>query len=76
MTISYEETQEIIEKQSGHGIIKVHKDGSPMNMEMITCDRIVGKYFSRGEWHYTNKAIIHYGSEGSHLVPHKGSNYD
>ena len=76
LTISYDEAQEIIVKQSGHGIIKVRKDGTPMNMEMITCDRIVGKYFSRGEWYYTNKAIIHYGSDGSHLVPHKGSNYD
>lgn len=76
LTISKEEAQEIINKQSGTGIIRVNRDGTPRNIEDITCDRIVGKYYPHGIFHETNKAAIHHGSQGSHLIPQSGGNYD
>lgn len=76
LTISKEEAQEIINKQSGTGIIRVNRDGTPRNIEDVTCDRIVGKYYSHGMFHETNKAAIHHGSQGSHLIPQSGGNYD
>ena len=66
----------IIEKYSGHGIIKVRKDGTPMDIEQITCDAIIGEYMQKGEWIKTTKAAIHYGKKGAHLVPIKGNHYD
>lgn len=76
LTISKEEAQDIINRKSGTGIIKTRKDGSPMNIEEITCDRIIGAYWSHGEYQETNKAAIHHGSKGSHLVPQYGGHYD
>ena len=76
LTISKEEAQRIINEQSGTGIIKVRNDGSPTNIEMITCDKEIGRYYSHGEWHKTNKATIHHGSGGSHLVPDGGKTHD
>ncbi|MST52561.1 hypothetical protein FYJ64_09635 [Clostridiales Family XIII bacterium WCA-MUC-591-APC-3H] len=76
LLINKEESQEIIVKQSGTGIIKIRKDGSPTNIEQITCDRVIGEYYQKGKWVSTNKAAIHHGRRESHLVPIKGSNYD
>lgn len=76
LSISQEETQKIIEKMSGTGIIKTRKDGSPMNIEWINVGKIVGEYCHKGKWYPTTKAAIHHGSHGSHLVPIKGNNYD
>lgn len=76
LTITKEKAQQIIDKKSGTGIIKTRRDGTPMDQEMISCDEIIGKYYSHGEWHDTSKAIIHHGRKGSHIVPHRGSNYD
>lgn len=76
LTITQAEAQQIINDKSGTGIIKTRKDGSPMNIEEITCDKVIGKYWWRGEYHETNKAAIHHGSKGSHLVPQYGGHYD
>ena len=76
LLISADEAQIIIEKYSGHGIIKVRKDGTPMDIEQITCDAIIGEYMQKGEWIKTTKAAIHYGKKGAHLVPIKGNHYD
>lgn len=76
LTISREETQAIIREKTGTGIIKTTKDGEPLHIEKITCDRVVGKYFQKGKWYDTNKAEIRYGKDGSHLVPIKGLSYD
>ncbi len=57
-------------------IIKVRKDGTPMDIEQITCDAIIGEYMQKGEWIKTTKAAIHYGKKGAHLVPIKGNHYD
>lgn len=76
LTITKEEAQEIIYNQSGTGIIKPKRDGTATNIERITCDRIIGYYYDKGEKYVTNKAAIHHGSKGSHLVPIKGNDYD
>ena len=76
LSITKEEAQEIINKKSGTGIIRVRKDGTPMDLEWITCEKIIGKYYDKGGFHDTNKAIIFHGKRGSHLVPQKGSHYD
>lgn len=76
LTISKEESQKIIESKSGTGILKVRRDGTPTNIEWITCDHVVGEYMDKGIWIKTNKAAIHHGKRGSHLVPIKGANYD
>lgn len=76
LTISKEETQEIIIQQSGTGIIKPRRDGSATDVEQITCNRIIGYYYQNGVQVSTNKAAIHHGRKGSHLVPIKGNHYD
>lgn len=76
LTISKDEAQRIIDNKSGTGIIKTRRDGTALDQEMITCDRIIGEYYSHGRWNKTNKAIIHHGRKGSHIVPHRGSTYD
>ena len=76
LIIPFEEAQDIILKKSGTGIINVKRDGTPTNVEDITCDRIIGKCWYRGQYYETHKAAIHHGSSGSHLVPHYGGNYD
>lgn len=76
LTISMEEAQKIIYNQSGTGIIKVRNDGSATNIEQITCDKVIGYYYDKHIKYPTNKAAIHHGSKGSHLVPIKGNNYD
>ena len=76
LTISQEEAQKIIENKAGTGIIKVRRDGTAMNIEQITCKSTIGEYWQKGAWKKTNKAAIHYGKRGAHLVPIKGNDYD
>lgn len=76
LNISRDEASKIIEKYSGTGIIKVRRDGTPLNIEQITVDRVIGSYMQHGEWVETKKAAIHYSRKGAHIVPIKGNNYD
>jgi hypothetical protein len=76
LTVTMEEAQQIISGKSGTGIIKTRRDGTAMDQEMITCEKPIGFFWSQGKWHKTNKAIIHHGKRGSHLVPHRGNTYD
>lgn len=76
LTISYEEAQKIIEEKSGTGIIKCRRDGTPTNVEWITCDKIIGQYCDNGQFYDTKKAMIIHGKKGSHIVPQKGNKYD
>lgn len=76
LTISKEEAQDIIIKQSGTGIIKPRRDGTATDIEQITCDRIIGYYYQKGDKIPTNKAAIHHGRKGSHIIPIKGNHYD
>ena len=76
LTISKDEAQDIIIKQSGTGLIKPRKDGTATDIERITCDRAIGYYYNKGNKIPTNKVAIHHGRKGSHLVPIKGNDYD
>lgn len=76
LLITYDETQRIIENYSGTGIIKTRKNGEPLNIEMISCDQVIGEYYQHGQWYSTNRARIDYGKNGAHLIPIKGNNYD
>lgn len=76
LSVSRDEVAKIIEKYSGTGIIKVRKDGTPLNIEQITVDKVIGSYMQHGEWVETKKAAIHYSRRGTHVVPIKGNNYD
>lgn len=76
LLISIEEAQDIINKQSGTGILKYNKNGEIIKTEKITCDKVIGMYYDKGAWHKTNKAQIHHSKDGSHLVPIKGNDYD
>lgn len=76
LTISEAETQEIIEKKAGTGIIKVDRNGNERPQEQITCSKVIGKYYYSGTYINTKKAVIHYSKKGAHLVPVRGNNYD
>ena len=76
LTISKQEAQEIINKKSGTGIVKTRRDGTPTDIEKVTCDGIVGQYCHQGKWYDTNKAIIAHSKHGSHIYPIKGNDYD
>jgi len=76
LTISQEEAQQIILQKSGTGIVKVDKNGNPQSREKISCGKVIGKYYGGGKYHDTNKATIHYGKNGAHIVPIKGDDYD
>ncbi len=76
LTITKEEAQNIIVKQSGTGLIKPKRDGTATDIERITCDKAIGYYYNKGKKIPTNKVAIHHGRRGSHLVPIKGNDYD
>ena len=76
LTISYDETQEVIKNKSGTGIIKVNKNGDPLNIEFISNDKVIGAYCQKGQYYETKKAAIYYSKRGAHLVPVKGAHYD
>lgn len=76
LSISIQQAQEIINKQSGTGLLKVRRDGTTTGVERITCDCIVGQYCHQGRWYNTNKAAIVHGKHGSHIYPIKGNDYD
>lgn len=76
LLISAEEVQEIINNKHGTGIIRTDRNGNPTNIERITCDKVIGQYYAKGEFHDTAKAALHYSKRGTHLVPIKGDDYD
>ena len=76
ITISAAEVQEIIQTKHGTGIVRVDRAGNASNVEYITCDKIIGQYYAKGEFHDTKKAALHYSKKGTHLVPVRGDHYD
>ena len=76
LSISRQEAQEIINAKSGTGIIVTRRDGTPTDVERITCDKVIGQYCHHGEWFDTKKAAISHGKHGSHIYPIKGNDYD
>ena len=76
LTITEKEAQEIIKAKAGTGIVRVTRKGEPTSKEDITYGKVIGKYYGGGKYHDTNKATIHYGKKGAHIVPIKGDDYD
>ena len=76
LTISQGEGQEIINNKHGTGIVKVDRQGNARPIENITCDKVIGQYYAKGQFHDTDKAAIHYGKKSSHIVPIRGDDYD
>lgn len=76
LSITWSDAQAIINTKSGTGIIKTRRDGTPTDIEKVTCDTIIGQYYQQGQWYDTNKAIITHGGKGSHIYPIKGNDYD
>lgn len=76
LTISPEEAQRIINRYSGKGIVQSTRDGKPRNVEYISTNKTLGKYYKNGVPHETKKATVHYSKDGAHLVPDEGKGYD
>lgn len=67
--ISEEESQEIINKYSGTGTVKVTKDGKPTHIEFVDTEMVVGRFFKDDAFHDTKRVAIHHGKIGSHIIP-------
>ena len=73
LTLSQEDAQDIIDRFSGMGIVKIIKTGesSFKITEFVTTDRIVGSYFENDQLKETRRVCIYYGKKGVHIVPVK-----
>lgn len=69
IVVSAEEAQNLIKKYAGTGTPKVTLKGSVSNIEFVTADYVVGKYYKGGRWIDTKRFAIHYGKRSSHIVP-------
>lgn len=69
--ISLKEEQELINKYAGKGIIKFDRKGRWNNKEIITTDKLIGKYINKNYNTVvdTNSFVIHYSEKGTHIVP-------
>lgn len=76
ITISEEETQNIIISKAETEIVRATNKGEALPQEFILCDRVIGKYYGGGQYHDTKEAMIIYGKRSSHLTPVKDKNYD
>jgi len=76
LTITEEETQQLIINKAGTGIVMASKQGEMLPIESITTNGIIGKTWSGTNYIETNKARIYYGSRSSHIVPIGGMDYD
>ncbi len=76
LTISYEETQRLINEFYGRGIVQSTKSGKPRKQEDVNFRMIIGYYIYEGKEYPTTKGRIHYGRKGTHIVPIKGDNFD
>ena len=57
LTISADEVQDIINRKSGTGIVRVDRNGNARNVEDIICDKVIGQYYAKGSFHDTKKSI-------------------
>lgn len=76
LSISEEEAHKIILQRSGTGIVRVDRKGKAKPQESIDCGKVVGYYFAKGKYHPTTKVTIHYGKNGTHIVPIRGDDFD
>lgn len=71
LIISEIEAQDIVYNCAGQGIIRNVSSPDLVNCEFITLDKAVGKYYEKGDWHYTKRIQIMYSKSGTHIVPVK-----
>lgn len=79
LSISLEETQDLVNRYAGTGNIEFDRKGQFKNKELITLDRSIGININNetNKETPTNKFYIHYGKKGTHIVPTlKGVNLD
>lgn len=76
LLINESEAQEIINTKAGTGIVDVDRKGQPKQIEFVSCNKVIGKYYGGGTYHNTTKCAIHYGKKNAHIVPIKGDFYD
>ncbi|KOF56626.1 MULTISPECIES: phage minor capsid protein [Clostridium] len=71
LTISMEEAQELINKYAGTGRPNLNLKGEWNNKELIMANKNIGVSINNktGEKTVTNKFIIHYSKNGTHIVP-------
>ena len=69
--ITLADEQKLVNKYAGTGIIKFDRSGNWNNKELITIDKIIGKYINKNYNTVvdTNSFIIHYSQKGTHIVP-------
>lgn len=71
LTISEEEAQAYACKYAGLGNTGADAVDKVLNHEFIDADKIIGKYFEKGEWHETRRMKIFHSKKGIHIVPVK-----
>lgn len=70
MTISEKETQEIIYNYAGKGVMGRSRNGTYITeKEYVSVGKAIGAYYENGEWHSTDRVMIVYSKNGSHVVP-------
>lgn len=71
LTISMEEAQELVNKYAGTGRPNLNLKGEWNNKELIMANKNIGVSINNktGENTVTNKFIIHYSKNGTHIVP-------
>ena len=68
--ISFEETQQIINKYAGTG--ELHETyGSNAPQEYIRAGKIIGAYEEHGVYYDTETCMIKYSKRNAHLIPVK-----
>lgn len=76
LTISEKEAQKIIYDYAGRGKMSINRSGDfTDNREYVSVEQIIGKFYEKGEWHETNRLMIIYTKDGSHIVPVKNNGY-
>lgn len=76
LTITYEESQKLINNFFGRGIVASTKSGKPRKQEDINFGKIIGYYVRDNKEYTTTKGRIHYSKKGSHIVPIEGDYFD
>lgn len=73
LTISADEAQELVNRYTGTGEIRLTRKGDWDNKEIIMSDRVIGVYVDQdtAEEFETSGFKIHYGKKGAHIVPYR-----
>lgn len=61
--------QQLVNKYSGTGIVKLSDKGEWVNKEFVTADNDIGETWNEEKYFSTNRFAIHYGKKGTHVVP-------